>query len=230
MKLFLGDGKLGFQDVSEKAGIAESKQKASYSHVYVADIDNDTHLDLINEGNYGTCCWRNNGDGTFSLLPKGETGQWTSTSHMRFDDFDMDGRLDVVTAATGAKWKDRLKSIRVFRNITENGNHWLKLQLRQPGGNTMCIGAVVTVFRAGTRTIVGKRMLYADTEGYHPRLHFGLGKNETVDIEVTFPTTKVTKTFPGLAADRYVVLRPDGTVADVRFGVKGTPLSPGASD
>ncbi len=217
MRLFLGDGNLGFRDVSEKAGIAGSKQKPGYSHVYVADIDNDTHLDIINQGNYGTYCWRNNGDGTFSVLPKAVTGAWTSSSHLRFDDFDMDGRLDIVTAATGAKWKDRLKSIRVFRNTTKTQAHWLKLQLRQQGGNTMCIGAVVTVFEAGTKTIIGKRMLYTDTEGNYPRLHFGLGRNEKVDVEVIFPTTKETELYSGLAADRYVVLRPDGSVVDVTF-------------
>jgi hypothetical protein len=220
MKLFLGDGQMGFKDVSEKAGLTASKQKSGYSHVYIADIDNDTDLDLINQGNYGTYGWKNNGDGTFSMLAKSITSGWASSSHLRLDDFDMDGRLDIVTAAPGAKWKDREESIRVFRNTNQNGNNWLKVQLRQTGGNTMCIGAIVTVFATGTKTILGKRMLYSDTEGYHPRLHFGLAKHEKVDVEVLFPTSKETTLFKELAANRYVVLVPAGTVADVKFGNK----------
>ena len=215
MRLFLGDGNFGFTDVSEKAGIAASKQKPGYSQVYLADLNNDTFVDIVNEGNYGTRCWRNNGDGTFTEFPK-KALPWTITSHMRFDDYDMDGRLDVVTAAAGAPWKDRKTSIRVFRNEIDNGNHWLKMQLRQPDGNTMAIGASVTVYKSGTQTILGKQICLTDAMSYSPRLHFGLGKHERVDVEVVFPSGRKRVRFKDIAANRYVVLRPDGSVKDVQ--------------
>jgi len=112
MQLFLGDGKFGFTDVSKKAGFASSTQKAGYSHVYIADIDNDSFIDIVNQGNYGTRCWRNNGDATFTQLDPKKT-KWLSGKHMRFGDYDMDGRLDIVTGGPGANWKSRSTSIAV---------------------------------------------------------------------------------------------------------------------
>jgi hypothetical protein len=185
--------------------------------VYLADINNDTHLDIVNQGNYGCQVWQNNGEANFTVVSRDEV-PWAANAHMRLDDYDMDGRLDVVTAAAGPGWKDRPTTIRVFRNEIDNGNHWLKIQLRQSDSNTMAVGASVTIYKSGTTTILGKRVVMSDTTGYHPRLHFGLAKHERVDVEVRFPTAKDIVRFPGVQANHYVVLRPDGTIADVRFG------------
>ena len=210
MRLYLGDGKFGFRDASQAAGIASSKQKPGYSHVYLADLDNDSHIDLINQGNYGTVFWRNNGDTTFTALPKSQTKAWSANAHIRFDDFDMDGRLDFVTSDQGPNWKDRPRSIRVFRNTTKNDNHWLKLQLRQADKNTMAIGATVTITDSSSGRLLGKQMVSSDTEGSHPRLHFGLGPSPEVDIQVIWPSTRKTRVFKKIRADQYLVLRPDG--------------------
>ena len=217
MKLFLGDGQFGFTDVSEQAGISKSNQRSGYSQVYLADLDNDSFVDIVNQGNYGTSCWRNNGDGSFSEVAKNFT-PWAINKHLRFDDYDMDGRLDVVTGGPGESWKSRRTSVSVFRNITDNENRWLKIQIRQTDKNTMGIGAVITLFQAGTEKIVGKQLMLSDTAGRNPRMHFGLGKVENVDVEVIFPTTKQKLRFSDLESNRYVVLRPDGSVTDVVFG------------
>ncbi len=217
MRLYLGDGSFGFTDVTQSAGIGDSRVKSGYSMVYLADIDNDTHLDIVNQGNYGCQVWRNNGDTTFTPVPKAEV-PWAVNAHMRLEDFDMDGRIDVVTAAAGPSWKDRPTTIRVFRNRIENGNHWLRIQLRQPGGNTRGVGAAVTIYQSGTRDILGTRQVKCDTMGNHPRLHFGLAKHQKVDVEVRFPRSETVVEYPAMQADRYVVLRPDGTVRDVEFG------------
>jgi len=60
-------------------------------------------------------------------------------------------------------------------------------------------------------------MLSSDTEGSHPRLHFGLGKSESVDIEVVFPTSKKRVIFPEIPAKQYLVLRADGSVTKTKF-------------
>ena len=217
MRLYLGNGKFGFTDVTEQAGIAASKVKSGYSMVYLADINNDTHLDIVNQGNYGCQVWKNNGKASFSVVSRDEV-PWAVGAHMRLDDYDMDGRLDVITAAAGPGWKDRPTTIRVFRNEINNGHHWLKIQLRQSDSNTMAVGASVTIYKSGTTTILGKRLVISDTTGYHPRLHFGLAKHQRVDVEVRFPASGNIVRFPGVQANRYVVLRPDGSVTDVRFG------------
>ena len=217
VRLLLGEGSFHFKDATEAAGFSESKQKTGYSHVYLADLDNDTHVDIINQGNYGTVCLRNQGDGTFQALPKAETKVWATSSHLRFDDFDMDGKLDIVTGPLGPKWKDRPTTIRVFRNTSETANGWLKLKLRQTGGNPMSVGAVVTVYAAGTEQLLGKQMLYADTEGYHPRLHFGLAGHKQVDVTVRFPTTRKTVKFPNVCANQYLTLHSSGRSEEVVF-------------
>ena len=217
MRLYLGDGTFGFTDVTDKSGIANSKVKSGYSMVYLADINNDTHLDIVNQGNYGCRVWKNEGGASFSVVPRDEV-PWAVNAHMRLDDYDMDGRLDIVTAAAGPAWKDRATTIRVFRNGIDNGHHWLKVQLRQAGGNTMAVGAAVTVFARGTKTILGKRIVLCDTIGYHPRLHFGLAAHDRVDIEVRFPSANKVVRYRNVQADRYVVLQPDGSARDVQFG------------
>jgi hypothetical protein len=39
-----------------------------------------------------------------------------------------------------------------------------------------------------------------------------------VDVEVIFPSGRKKVRFAGIDANRYVVLRPDGSVTDVKFG------------
>ncbi|YCM46738.1 CRTAC1 family protein [Verrucomicrobiaceae bacterium 227] len=212
MKFFLGDGKFGFLDISETTGTSNARLKPGYSHVYLADLDNDSHPDLINQGNYGTAFWRNNGDTTFTLLPKSQTNHWTANAHMRFDDFDMDGRLDIVTSDHGPNWKNRPRSIRVFRNTTENDNHWMKVKLQQPGNNTMAIGAIVSIYDAEKGKLLGKQILSSDTEGSHPRLHFGLGTSTKIHLAITWPTSRETQRFSGVSANQYLLLRPNGMI------------------
>ena len=176
--------------------------------VYLADIDNDTHLDIVNQGNYGCQVWRNLGNARFEPVPK-DSVPWAVNAHMRLDDYDMDGRLDIVTAAPGPAWKDRPTMLRVFRNEIPNQYGWLKIKLRTMDKNTMAIGASVTIFAAGTKEIIGKRVMQTDTMGCHPRLHFGLATHKRVDVEVRFPLEKDVVRFRNMAANQYVVLHPD---------------------
>jgi len=84
----------------------------------------------------------------------------------------------------------------------------------------MAIGASVTLFHRGSKTIIRKRMLLCDIMGYHPRLHLGLGRHEAVDVEVRFPAAKKITRCAGIEANRYMVLRPNGSVQDVTEGTK----------
>lgn len=173
----------------------------------------------MNQGNFGTDAWQNNGDGTFTNLGRNNSALWPDNAHMRFDDYDMDGKLDVVTKSEGPSYQNRDASIRVFRNVIENNNTWLKIQLRQGDNNSMGIGGLVTVYKAGTDTIIGNRMLAVDTVGLHPRLHFGLGEHQKVDIVVVFPGGRQIVSFNDISVNRYIVMRPNGSVQDVEFGL-----------
>ncbi len=91
----LGDWK--FEDVTEKAGVANERWGMG---VTVGDYDNDGFADLY-VSNYGVSrLYHNNGDGTFSdvaeKLGVALTGWHTGAT---FGDYDKDGRLDLFVPA-----------------------------------------------------------------------------------------------------------------------------------
>lgn len=95
--LYRNLGNWKFEDVTEKAGIANERWGMG---VAVGDYDNDGDADLF-VGNYGTSrLYRNNGDGTFtdvaSKLGLALDGWHTGAS---FGDYDKDGRLDLFVPA-----------------------------------------------------------------------------------------------------------------------------------
>ena len=95
--LFRNLGNWKFEDVTEKAGVANERWGMG---VAIADYDNDGDADLF-VGNYGVSrLYRNNGDGTFTdvaervgLANKG----WATGA--TFGDYDKDGRLDLFVTA-----------------------------------------------------------------------------------------------------------------------------------
>ena len=130
-----------------------------------------------------------------------------------FADYNNDGRIDILV-------QNMNTTPTLLRNTSrvapENG--WIKVALRQPGGNREALGAVVRVRPSGAEpdtptwvqhVIRQKSFLGADD----PRLHFGLGPVPTVDIEVVWPgIERETTTFPNVAAGAYYLLdRASGT-------------------
>jgi hypothetical protein len=156
----------------------------------LADLDNDGDLDLTFPG--VTNVLLNNGNATFAPGPAYPTPTPTpgcvSTACFRpdprtlsFADVDNDGDLDsVVTVKFG--------TFRFIRN-NFNGGNFLKVQLTSPLGQAGAFGAKVRVFRAGTQQLVGFReakSVYGYLSQDDPVLHFGLGVNQTVDVQVTY--------------------------------------------
>jgi hypothetical protein len=154
------------------------------------DYDNDGRIDLYvasylaNMMHTRDYLYRNRGaffeDVTPSNVLKND-----ATHGVQWMDYDNDGDLDLALADNGTMGRHML-----FRNR-------LPAQLRQRGLNVLVVdargrytraGAEVRAFRAGTRTLVGTRMI--DTgSGYCSQnmasVHFGLPAAEPVDIEVT---------------------------------------------
>lgn len=83
-----------FLDVTEAAGIGD----AGYGQgVAIGDVDNDGDAD-VHVTNYGPdAFYRNNGDGTFSLIDIGISNEAWGTS-ATFGDYDRDGYLDLYIA------------------------------------------------------------------------------------------------------------------------------------
>jgi hypothetical protein len=125
-------------------------------------------------------------------------------------DFDNDGRLDLFLAS----WWPEARSL-LLRNETPSG-HWLDVTVTGGNGvNRMGIGSRVKVYAAGKvgepSALLGCRDI-ATGYGYasaQPAIaHFGLGKIETVDVEVALPHGKGQIVEKGVKADRRITVKP----------------------
>ena len=91
--LFHNLGNWKFEDVTEKAGVANDRWGMG---VAVGDYDNDGYADLF-VGNFGTSrLYHNNGNGTFTdVAPKLGVDVRGWSTGATFGDYDRDGRLDL---------------------------------------------------------------------------------------------------------------------------------------
>lgn len=100
-----------------------------------------------------------------------------------FGDLDNDGRIDVVESVLGGPAK-------LFRNISENNNHWILLNLVGTKSNRMAIGAQIHIVAqdgASQWNEVTTSVGYASSSD--SRVHFGLGTNSKIaSIEIRWPS------------------------------------------
>ena len=224
----LGGGR--FEDVTGSAGVREGGWGWG---TCLADFDNDGHPDLFHTNGYTgeddlaaefvqdpSRLFMSNGDGTFteraSELGIGHRGQGRGVVCA---DYDGDGRVDIFIANHGA-------APTVYRNVFENGNHWLAVDLAGRHANPHAIGARVTVRTASDRQVQEVRLGTSYLSQAPPTLHFGLGRDRTaVSIEVRWPGPgNRSSRVRDVAADRRVLIRqpaPDGFALGVVRGAGG---------
>ena len=103
-------------------------------------------------------------------------------------DINNDGKMDLILRNT--------HNLNLFKNISVNENHWIKVKLRGNPLNTHAIGSTIEVI---TKNKQQKKIVLAET-GYltqEPYIkHFGLGKETIEQIKITWPNNTVT-TIPG---------------------------------
>jgi hypothetical protein len=107
-------------------------------------------------------------------------------------DYDNDGRLDMFLAS----WWPEAPSM-LLHNETKGGD-WLQVQVKgHKGVNMMGIGSRIKIYKAG-QSGKGSALLgcqdisegFGYASGHAAIAHFGLGKEEAVDVEVNFPCGK----------------------------------------
>ena len=228
--LYRNEGAGLFTDISSISGIRPPTIPHVGWGIGFLDYDNDGWPDLLmvhghvldNAHRVGSVykqpaiLFRNTGDGRFVDVT-GDVEDGLSIPQpgrgAAFGDVDNDGDVDVfVLSVNGAA--------RLLRNDAGNRSRWLRVKLvgaarEHSGGSTGAtrlsnrngIGARVTVW-AGGRPQVGEvrsGSSYLSQNDF--RLHFGLGRNATVDsLKVRWPGGTVDR-MGSISADREIVVR-----------------------
>jgi hypothetical protein len=113
---------------------------------------------------------------------------------------DGDGRVDAIVTALDER-------VEVWRNVSPAPNRWLEVRAEGRRSNRDGVGAEIAVTTASgvqhghVNTAVG----YGGASDV--RVHFGLGKDETVaKLEVRWPSG-ATQTLQGIASNQVLVVR-----------------------
>ncbi len=217
--LFLNRGGLRFEDVSKAWGIAIDSR---YDTCAFADFDHDGRLDFYVNGtvtggvSYRDYLFRNTGHGFEDVTPENILA--LNADHgVEWADFDGDGDLDL--ALTGAQ-KDGTHAL--LRNLlpAADARRSLEVRVLDARGRATLAGAEVRVHAAGTRRLLGARLVDSGS-GYNAQsdqpVHIGLATLEPVDVEVVVPragrrvTTTIRSVDPAQHAGRALVVRAAGS-------------------
>lgn len=215
--LYRNDGKGNFEDSTIRSGIGVETRFIGWGAGMV-DLDNDGNPDLflvtgsvypeiekLIEGYpYKTprVVFRNLGGGKFEELIE-QAGPGVAAPHSSrgcaFGDFDNDGDVDVLVVNMN-------EPPSLLRNDVSGKNHWIKVMLVGTKSNRSGIGARVTARYGGkvqAQEIVAQSSFYSCNDR---RVHFGLGNEATVDLEVRWPSGG-REMYRGIKADRVVKIQ-----------------------
>jgi len=94
-----------------------------------------------------------------------------------FGDFDNDGDIDILIVNLN-------ETPSLLRNDLKSGNHWLKVKLIGTRSNRSAIGTRITCLygnKKQAQKVMAQPSFYSSNDR---RLHFGLGKAITADLEI----------------------------------------------
>jgi hypothetical protein len=212
-----GDGT--FSDVSFASGVGVNNRYVAWGCGFV-DYDNDGWQDIIqinghvypeiDKYNFGQTfknprlVYKNLGNGRFkdvsAEMGPGISEQYSSRG-AAFGDYNNNGDMDVLILNLNDPPS-------LLRNEGGNQQNWIKIKLVGTKCNRTAIGARV-------RVMTGKHVQMDEVHSGDSvmsqsdlRLHFGLGKVETVDtIEVKWPTTQKIERFTQVKANQIITIR-----------------------
>lgn len=185
--LYRNDGQGRFSEVGERLGVAGG-DRATPSNW--GDFDNDGRPDLYvssyidkppNEKDF---LFRNEG-GRFVDITGDAFRKHGATHMVEWADYNGDGAIDLAFGNNNPEGRNGL-----FRNLLPRARAARSLQVRvlDANGRSTRAGAEVRLYAAGTRRVVGGRIVSTGSgytsQGQAP-VHFGLGDTKRVDVEVT---------------------------------------------
>jgi hypothetical protein len=215
-----------FTDMAFSSGLGINNQYVAWGCGFL-DFDNDGWQDILQvnghvypeiEGhNVGQTfknprlVYRNTGDGRFKDISSGMgpgISERYSSRGAAFGDYDNDGDIDVLILNLNDPPS-------LLRNDGGNKLNWIKIKLMGTHCNRTAIGARV-------RVVTGKHSQMDEVHSGSSvmsqsdlRLHFGLGKAQTVDlIEVKWPTTQKIEKFTQVKANQILTIREGSGIVD----------------
>jgi hypothetical protein len=208
-----------FSDVTFASGVGVNNRYVAWGCGFV-DYDNDGWTDIIqinghvypeiDKYNFGQTfknprlVYKNLGNGRFKDV-SADMGpgisEHFSSRGAAFGDYNNNGNMDVLVLNLNDPPS-------LLRNDGGNQQNWIKIKLLGTKCNRTAIGARV-------RVITGKHIQMDEVHSGASvmsqsdlRLHFGLGKAESVDaIEVKWPTTQKVERFTQVKANQIVTIR-----------------------
>jgi hypothetical protein len=185
--LYRNDGGGKFTDVGPETNVAGDYHATTPAW---GDFDNDGRIDLYVASYLANMMYtrdylyHNEGASFRDVLPS-IIAKRDATHGVQWVDYDSDGDLDLALADNGTMGAHQLFRNRLPASLRQRGLNVLVLDGR---GRYTRAGAEVRVYRAGTRTLIGTRMV--DTgSGYCSQnmmaVHVGLPTTDAVDVEVT---------------------------------------------
>jgi enediyne biosynthesis protein E4 len=232
-ELYLNDGAGNFETASLRAGLGVETRYVGWG-AGIVDLDNDGLPDifLVTGSPYPgiekqlpsmadrtpRVIFRNLGNGKFEELLDGG-GPGVSSRHSSrgcaFGDFDNDGDIDVLIM----NMNEPPSLLRNDLQKAEKPRHWIKVKLIGTKSNRSAIGSRVVASYGGKKQA---QELTAQSSYYSvndPRLHFGIGEAETVDIAVRWISGR-SEEFLNQTPDRLLVIREgDGIIHSEHFPI-----------
>ncbi len=215
--LYHNDGTGNFDDVTRSSRVGVETRYVCWG-AGIVDLDNDGWPDLFMvTGNvypevehklvqypYRTprIVFRNLGNRVFEELID-VAGPGLAAVHSSrgcaFGDFDNDGDIDILIVNMN-------EPPSLLRNDLEGNSNWIKVKLEGVKSNRSAIGARVLA-RYGKKiqaqTVLSQSSYYSCND---PRLHFGLGPESAVDLEIHWPNGLV-ETLKQLPANQLITVR-----------------------
>jgi len=217
--LYRNSGRGYFQDVTLSSGLGVETRYTGWG-AGIVDLDNDGYPDLflVTGGVYPELdgklpgypyktprvVFRNLGNGKFEELI-GAAGPGVDAAHSSrscaFGDFDNDGDLDILIVNLN-------EPPSLLRNDVSGDRRWVKVRLVGARSNRSAIGARVIARYGGkqqTQEVISQSSYFSCND---TRLHIGLGKAETLDLEIRCPAG-TNQTFTKLAPNQLSIIRQD---------------------
>ena len=221
-RLYRGDGRGSFEDVSSSAGLGRIHLTMGANY---GDVDNDGWLDFYlgtgypdYEGLTPNVLYRNlEGRAFADVTWAAGVGHLQKGHGVAFADFDGDGDLDLFEQMGGAYPGDRFSDA-LYRN-PGSGNRHLVLELQGVRTNRAAIGARLRIdlLDGDQRRSIHRTVSTGSSFGGNPlRQTLGLGKATDIErLEVYWPTSDLRQTFTEVPVNAFVRLREGADTLEV---------------